>query len=61
MTIFTDISTGQIIHAVEGRSEECLRPFLKLLAKKAKRLRDRTEITFTVLEGKIDSSLDDFS
>lgn len=39
MTIFTDISTGQIIHAVEGRSEKDLRPFLKLLAKKAKRLR----------------------
>lgn len=39
MTIFTDISTGQIIHAIEGRSEEVLRPFLKLLAKKAKRLR----------------------
>ncbi len=39
MTIFTDITTGMIIHAVEGRSEECLRPFLKLLAKKAKRLR----------------------
>jgi len=39
MTIFTDISTGQIIHAVEGRKEEVLRPFLKLLAKKAKRLR----------------------
>lgn len=39
MTIFTDISTGQIIHAVEGRSEEVLRPFLKLLSKKAKRLR----------------------
>lgn len=39
MTIFSDISTGQIIHAVEGRSEEVLRPFLKLLSKKAKRLR----------------------
>jgi transposase len=39
MTIFTDIATGQIIHAVEGRSEEVLRPFLKLLSKKAKRLR----------------------
>jgi transposase len=39
MTIFTDISTGQIIHAVEGRNEEALRPFLKLLSKKAKRLR----------------------
>ena len=39
MTIFTDISTGQIIHAVKGRSEEVLKPFLRLLAKKAKRLR----------------------
>lgn len=39
MTIFTDISTGQIIHAVKGRNEEALRPFLKMLAKKAKRLR----------------------
>jgi len=39
MTIFTDISTGQIIHAVDGRREEELRPFLRLLAKKAKRLR----------------------
>lgn len=39
MTIFTDISTGQIIHAVAGRSEEALRPFLKLLSKKAKHLR----------------------
>lgn len=39
MTIFTDISTGQIIHAVEGRSEECLRPFLKLLSRKARRLK----------------------
>ncbi len=39
MTIFTDISTGQIIHAVEGRSEDALRPFLRLLARKAKRLR----------------------
>ena len=39
MTIFTDISSGQIIHAVEGRNEEAIRPFLKLLAKKAKRLR----------------------
>jgi len=39
MTIFTDISTGQIIHAVEGRKEENLRPFLQLLAKKSKRLK----------------------
>lgn len=39
MTIITDISTGQIIHAVEGRNEEALRPFLKLLSKKAKHLK----------------------
>lgn len=39
MTIFTDICTGQIIHAVEGRNEESLRPFLKLLSKKAKKLK----------------------
>jgi transposase len=39
MTIFTDIATGQIIHAVEGRDEESLRPFLKLLSKKARRLK----------------------
>jgi transposase len=39
MTIFTDISTGRIIHAVEGRKEENLRHFLKQLGKKAKRLR----------------------
>ena len=28
MTIFTDITTGKIIHAVEGRDEKSLRPFL---------------------------------
>jgi transposase len=39
MTIFTDISTGQIIHAVEGRREKDLRPFLKLLSIKARHLR----------------------
>jgi len=39
MTIITDILTGQIIHAVEGRKEESVRPFLKLLAKKARKLR----------------------
>lgn len=39
MTIFSDIATGQIIHAVEGRSEEATRGFLKLLKQKAKRLR----------------------
>ena len=39
MTIFTDISSGQIIHAIEGRNEEAIRPFLRLLAKKATRLK----------------------
>ena len=39
MTIFTEISTGRIIYAVEGRKEENLRPFLKQLANKAKRLK----------------------
>ena len=39
MTIFTDISTGQIIYTVEGRSEKAIAPFLKQLAKRAKRLR----------------------
>lgn len=38
MTIFTDITTGQIIHAVEGRDEESLTPFLRLLSKRAKHL-----------------------
>lgn len=39
MTIITDLSTGQIIHAVKGRKEETLAPFFKQLAKKAKQLR----------------------
>ncbi len=39
MTIFTDISTGQIIYVVEGRNEEVLRPFLHRLARKARHLR----------------------
>jgi transposase len=39
MTIFTDIATGQIIYAVRGRKEEIIAPFLKQLAKRAKRLK----------------------
>ena len=35
MTIFTDISTGQIIHAVEGRNEEALRPLFKVTFEKS--------------------------
>lgn len=39
MTVFTDISTGTIIFAVEGRKEQHLIGFLKRLAKRAKRLK----------------------
>ena len=39
MTIFVDIRTGQIIHAVEGRSKGDIIPFLKELATKAKNLK----------------------
>jgi hypothetical protein len=34
MTIFMNLNTGRIIHAVEGRAAEIVAPFLKLLAKK---------------------------
>lgn len=39
MTIFTDIRKGRILHAVEGRSKEVVLPFLKHLARKAKKLK----------------------
>ena len=39
MTIFIDLQTGRIVHAVEGRSEEATQPFLEKLAKKAKSLK----------------------
>lgn len=39
MTIFMNIKTGRIIHAVEGRAAEIVAPFLKLLAKKAPNLK----------------------
>jgi len=39
MTVISDIETGKIIYAVEGRKEEDLRFFLRRLAKKAKNLR----------------------
>lgn len=38
MTIFTDISSGKIIFATEGRKEEYIRGFLKKLAQRARRL-----------------------
>jgi transposase len=39
MTIFMNLKTGRIIHAVEGRAAEIVAPFLKLLAKKAPNLK----------------------
>jgi transposase len=38
MTVVTDLGTGRILHAVEGKSKEDIRPFLETLARKAKRL-----------------------
>ena len=34
MTVFSDLKSGRIIHAVEGRKEEDIAPFLKKLKKK---------------------------
>ncbi len=39
MTIFLDLKSGRIIHAVEGRSKDVIKPFLNILARKAKRLK----------------------
>ena len=39
MTIFIDLASGRIIHAVEGRSKEAITPFLKVLKTKAHRLK----------------------
>lgn len=39
MTIFVDIRTGRIIHAVEGRTKYDVTPFLKELAEKATNLK----------------------
>lgn len=39
MTIFIDLDTAQIIHAIEGRSKEVIIPFLKKVAKKAVNLK----------------------
>lgn len=38
MTIFIDLQTGRIVHAVEGRSEVDIEPFLKKVARKARNL-----------------------
>ncbi len=39
MTIFVDLQTGRILHAVEGTSKEVISPFLKRVKKKARRLK----------------------
>lgn len=39
MTIFVDLQSGRILHAVEGTEKLSLSPFLMKLAKKAKRLK----------------------
>ncbi len=39
MTIFVDLKTGRILKAVEGKSKEAVGPFLRTLAKKARKLK----------------------
>ena len=38
MSVFLDLETGQILHAVEGKSGQDIESFLKVLAKKAPKL-----------------------
>lgn len=39
MTVFTDIRTGRVIYAIEGRCVDIIEPFLKKLALKARNLK----------------------
>jgi len=39
MTIFVDLKDGRIIHAVEGKSKDDIRPFLKRLKQHARKLK----------------------
>lgn len=39
MTIFVDLQTGRILHAVEGRSKQNISPFLRKVKKRAKKLK----------------------
>lgn len=39
MTVFIDIETGRILHAVEGKGKDDIRPFLEKLFRKAKKLK----------------------
>jgi transposase len=38
MTVVTELRTGRVLHAVEGKGKEGIRPFLETLARKAKKL-----------------------
>lgn len=39
MTIFADLQTGRVLHAVEGTDKQALSLFLRMLAKKARQLK----------------------
>ena len=39
MTVFTDIRTGRIVYAIEGRKVEDIAPFLRKLKKRARKLK----------------------
>lgn len=39
MTIFVDLGTTRIVHAVEGKGAEAIAPFLKVVRRKARRLK----------------------
>lgn len=39
MTVVTELDTGRILHAVEGKGKEDIQPFLETLARKAKGLK----------------------
>jgi transposase len=39
MTVVTDLDTGRVLHAVEGKGKEDIRPFLETLAKRARKLK----------------------
>jgi len=38
MTVVTDLRTGRVLHAVEGKGKEDIRPFLESLARRGKKL-----------------------
>jgi transposase len=38
MTVVTDLHTGRVLHAVEGKGKEDIRPFLESLARRGKKL-----------------------